>query len=87
MSLIVIVWWFGNFFAYLLICVPIQYNWDQTIRGAHCGNRQLLHVLTPIPWIITDLTILLLPIPMTWSLQMPLKQKVAVSGTFLLGGL
>ena len=32
-----------------------------------------------------DLTILVLPVRMVWSLQMSRKQKIAVSGIFLLG--
>lgn len=86
MSVIVGLWWFGNFFADALICIPVAYNWDQTIKGAHCGNHRLLYIVTPIPWIVTDLAILLLPLPMAWSLQMPRKQKIAISGVFLLGG-
>lgn len=87
MSAVVITWWFGNFFADLLICIPVQHNWNQNIRGAHCGNHRLLYIVTPIPWIVTDLAILILPIPMAWSLQMPRKQKIALTGVFLLGGL
>ncbi len=32
-----------------------------------------------------DLTILLLPVPMVWGLQMPRKRKIAVSGIFGMG--
>ena len=87
MGVVVILWWFGNFFADLLICIPVEYSWNQKIGGAHCGSHRLLYMITPIPWIVTDLTILILPIPMAWSLQMPRKQKIAITGVFLLGGL
>ncbi|KAL8840320.1 MAG: hypothetical protein Q9170_001404 [Blastenia crenularia] len=87
MAVVVVLWWFGNFFADMLICIPVNYNWDQTILHAHCGNHRLLYIVTPIPWIVTDLTVLVLPLPMAWGLQMPRKQKVALLGVFLLGGL
>lgn len=34
---------------------------------------------------VLDLTLLLLPVRMVWGLHMPRKQKIAVSGIFLLG--
>jgi hypothetical protein len=35
--------------------------------------------------IIQDVSIYLLPIPMLWSLQMPLRQKVALGALFSVG--
>ncbi|MCJ1426968.1 hypothetical protein MMC29_004871 [Sticta canariensis] len=34
---------------------------------------------------ITDISILTIPLPVIWKLQMPTQQKIAVSGIFLLG--
>lgn len=36
---------------------------------------------------LIDVFILCIPIPIIYKLQMPLSQKVAVAGIFLLGGL
>lgn len=42
---------------------------------------------TVITNMIMDIMILTIPWPMIWKLQMPLQQKVAVTGIFLLGSL
>ena len=86
MGIIVTLWWIGNFFADALICIPVQMNWDPTVKG-HCGNARLLGIVTPLPWIATDLAILILPLPMIWHLHLPTLQKFGLVGLFLLGGL
>ena len=35
--------------------------------------------------VFADVTILLLPIPMVWSVQMPRQKKIAVAGILMLG--
>jgi hypothetical protein len=79
-------WWIGTILADTLICIPIEHNWNPTIP-AHCGNKQLLAIIPPIPWIVTDLVILLMPLPMVWKLHLPRLQRVGLVGLFLLGGL
>ena len=83
---IVILWWIGAFFADALICIPVQHNWDPEVPG-HCGNKNLLAIITPIPWIVTDLVIVLMPLPMVWHLHLPRLQRVGLGILFLLGGL
>lgn len=78
--------WVGSILADTLNSIPIKYNWNPTIRG-HCGNKQLLAKVPPIPRIITDLAILLMPLPMVWTLQLPHLQRLRLAGLFLLGSL
>lgn len=40
-----------------------------------------------VPNIVTDLIMLLLPMPVIWRLKLPTKQKIALTGVFLLGSL
>ena len=83
---IMVLWWIGTILADNLICIPVQHNWYPTIQ-AHCGNKQLLAIIPPIPWIVTDLVILLMPLPMVWNLNLPRLQRVGLACLFLLGGL
>lgn len=83
---VMVFWWIGTILADDLICLPIQHNWDPSIP-AHCGSKQLLAIIPPIPWIVTDLVILLMPLPMVWNLHLPRLQRVGLAGLFLLGGL
>lgn len=86
MASIVFMWWIGSFLAQALLCIPVEKNWDPTIRG-HCGDPKLLEISTPVPWIVTDLAVLILPLPMIRRLHMPGNQKIGLSVLFLLGGL
>ncbi len=85
-GIIVVVWWVGTILADALMCIPIEHNWNPEIP-AHCGNKQLLAILPPIPWIVTDLAILIMPMPMVYKLQLPGLQRVGLAALFLLGGL
>lgn len=85
LGVVVLLWWIGTFFADVFICIPVERNWNPSIAG-HCGNKQLVGIITPIPWIVTDLIILLMPLPMVWRLHLPGVQRVGLGGLFLLGG-
>ena len=85
-AVIMVMWWMGTILADNLICLPIEHNWDPTVP-AQCGNKQLLAKIPPIPWIVTDFAILIMPLPMVWKLHMPALQRIGLGGLFLLGGL
>ncbi|KAL8749864.1 MAG: hypothetical protein Q9184_006635 [Pyrenodesmia sp. 2 TL-2023] len=72
---------FGSAFA----CTPVALIWDYTIEGGHCINLAILARFTCITGFVTDLLILMLPIPIVWSLQLDPSKKVGVCGVFLLG--
>lgn len=85
-AVMMVIWWIGTVLADSLICIPIKHNWIPSVP-AHCGNKKLLFIIPPIPWIITDAVILIMPLPMVWKLQLPTIQRVGIAGLFLLGGL
>ena len=67
-------------------CIPISYTWDKRTPG-RCLDLILLYYLGAANNIVTDLMILVLPMPVVWNLQMPRSKKYAVTGVFLMGGL
>lgn len=85
-GVIITFWWIGTILADILICIPVEHGWNPTIPG-HCVNKKLLFIIPPIPWIVTDLAVLFMPLPMVWKLQMPRLQRVGLAGLFILGGL
>ena len=85
-GVIMVLWWIGTILADTLICIPVEHNWNPKIP-AHCGNQQLAAIVPPILWIVTDLVILLMPLPMVWNLHLPRLQRVGLAGLFMLGGL
>ncbi|KAI4245700.1 MAG: hypothetical protein LQ352_006520 [Teloschistes flavicans] len=84
-GVIIALWWFGNFFADALICIPIRKNWIPDLPG-HCGNKHLLFILPPIAGIVTDVMLLVMPMTMLRTLHVPRMQKFGLAGLFCLGG-
>ncbi len=73
------------FFAIMLQCTPVAFNWDLTIRGGHCVDRRILYVSTSVFNILTDFIILGLPLWVFTSLKIPRRTKIALLVVFLLG--
>ncbi|KAJ4389297.1 hypothetical protein N0V93_006763 [Gnomoniopsis smithogilvyi] len=69
----------------LLICQPIQYNWDLTLPGGHCGSQKSLFGIYGVLNLFTDLMVLGLPIPSLVGLKLPTLRKVGLVATFAIG--
>lgn len=86
--------WFGiGFLAILLVstllatiftCVPIRGFWDTTVQ-ARCINAITFYWSYTIANVVTDFYLLLVPIPMLWSLKISPRQKIGVALLFMLG--
>ncbi|KAI1400530.1 hypothetical protein F4819DRAFT_497238 [Hypoxylon fuscum] len=86
---VISIWGVSFFFATLFECMPVHAVW-QTLFGTpehqvYCYDAVPMFIATAITNMIVDIAILALPIPFVWRLNMPVKQKVAVSSVFLLG--
>lgn len=68
-----------------LICQPLSYNWDHSIRGGYCGDQRSLDLFIGIFNLIMDVTVVLLPMPVLWGLQMAMGKKLVLSSMFGLG--
>lgn len=67
-----------------LICRPFAKNWDPTLPGT-CGSSTASFLADGIINIVMDLTMILLPMPMVWQLQMSQQRKIALTIVFALG--
>ena len=65
-----------------LLCRPFEYNWNKYIPGT-CGDTTQAYEAVGILNLMTDLTIVILPMPVLWKLQLPVAKKVAL--TFMFG--
>ncbi|KAH6644143.1 hypothetical protein C7974DRAFT_15389 [Boeremia exigua] len=80
-----------TFFFLAFVCVPPSLFWDlvgQAAAPEKCldqSTQQMFFNLNGICNIIQDISIYLLPIPMLWNLQMPLRQKLALGALFSVG--
>ncbi|KAI0380182.1 hypothetical protein F5Y04DRAFT_100416 [Hypomontagnella monticulosa] len=72
--------------AWLATCRPIRFNWELgTDVAQHCGNLSLKFLLSAIFNLVLDVCILILPMPMLWTLHMSARKKVAITLVFGLG--
>ena len=79
-------WGIAFFFANFFQCIPITGIWE-TSKPRHCVNSVHLDNAYQGLNIMTDITILIMPWPMIWGLQMQPGRKAQVGGVFLLGAL
>lgn len=62
-----------------LICSPITYSFDKSTPGGHCGDLARFELYTTILGLVFDFIIVILPMPMLWSLQMETRKKTGIS--------
>ena len=88
-ALYVVTLYITTILATLFQCTPFHYGWDRFYgkgRG-HCVNLKAQSISTAVLSTLSDVSLLILPIPILWGLQMPWKRKLGLSCIFLLGGL
>lgn len=72
-------------FALIFACSPIQRSWDSSITHGYCIDRNGLYIATAVTNIITDLALIVVPIPLVSNLQMPRMKKVGLLLMFTIG--
>lgn len=65
-------------------CVPVAKFWNHELAG-HCLKFEAVWFFNASMNIATDVTLLLLPMPLLIQLQLPRMQKVALMGVFAIG--
>jgi hypothetical protein len=69
-----------------VMCTPISYLWEpQKHPDGHCININLWWQWGNIPQTVTDLMILVLPLPALWNLKLNTRAKVGVMITMCTG--
>ena len=71
----------------LFQCTPLNYIWDPSIENGFCGTIPLIGTIMAVFNVLTDIIILVMPMPLLWKMQVETKMKLQVMGIFLLGGL
>lgn len=84
---IVILYFIANLLAAIFECKPVAAYWDHTIPGAKCVDTVAFYRWNGVANLLIDFMILTLTVPMIWRLSLKLKQKITLTGLFLLGSL
>ncbi|CAJ2503301.1 Uu.00g106950.m01.CDS01 [Anthostomella pinea] len=84
-SVFICLWALATILSCFFICQPLAYNWDSFIPGGHCGDSVTSWLITGILNIITDLIVLILPMPYLWALELEMFKKLILMATFGVG--
>ena len=82
---IVSMWSTSQVLGISLLCVPLQAVWDPRIKGKCFQHQIVMWYVNAIAHIVFDFAIIVMPLPIVWRLQLPLGQKLLLSGIFGLG--
>lgn len=76
---------FSSTIVTLAACKPFSANWDRTIEDARCINKKEFFIWSTFPNILTDVAMLVLPLPIIWQLHTNTRMKVGLTLTLLFG--
>ncbi|KAI9833366.1 MAG: hypothetical protein M1826_007464 [Phylliscum demangeonii] len=75
----------AGFFTTVFRCTPRAKAWDLRITTGACHNHDWLLIFFGVLNVITDFAVLILPLPIVWSLHLPRRQKLALMALFMTG--
>ena len=70
---------------HIVTCTPRERIWNPLITTGHCFNIDADYQASGVFNVISDLAILILPMPCVWRLRMPLKKKILMTTIFATG--
>ncbi|CEI39628.1 hypothetical protein FVEN_g1915 [Fusarium venenatum] len=66
-------------------CVPFEKSWDHMMLEGKCVNRPAVYICTAGLGILSDLILLIMPLPMVLRSQIPRRQKAGLVVLFAIG--
>lgn len=85
MTFVVFGWLVSICLAVTFMCDPIAASYDITITGAHCHSLKRIYLGGSLPNILSDVILILMPLPYVWRLQAPSSQRLLLGSLFMLG--
>lgn len=83
----VILNWLAALILSVTICRPFAFQWDRKIPGGHCGDIITAYQFIGVPNIVTDVMMMVLPMPAIYKLHVDLAAKLGLFATFLMGSM
>lgn len=80
-----IVFGFWSVLGNIFLCKPVAYWWDKSLDG-HCMDERAVWLSNSIVNMATDIIIVLIPLPVVFTLCISIKQKLILTLLFVLGG-
>lgn len=77
-------WWIAINFVATFNCIPVEKYWKPKLSGT-CISTYDGFLGASIPNLVTDVFLLLLPLPMLWTLQISWRSKIGLILVFICG--
>ncbi|KAL3484717.1 hypothetical protein BJX62DRAFT_248176 [Aspergillus germanicus] len=85
-SIFCVIIWLACVLTHVCLCTPVYRNWQiQPYPGDYCTLRQPLYVQIAVFNVLSDVCILVIPIPILAKLQVPIQRKVVLALMFSSG--
>ena len=72
------------FLEVFLICHPMAVDWNAFVDGT-CGDQIVSYLVLEVAGLVLDFTIIAVPIPVIWRLQLPMPKKIPILILFSVG--
>ncbi|KAI1456670.1 hypothetical protein F4805DRAFT_216056 [Annulohypoxylon moriforme] len=82
---LIILWALAAIFSAFLICEPFAFNWDRSIEGGTCGNAMVSWITTGVLNMVSDLILLVMPMPYLLGLELSWRKRLLLAATFSIG--
>ncbi|KAL1596982.1 hypothetical protein SLS60_008564 [Paraconiothyrium brasiliense] len=83
---VIIAWGITIALIVIFNCDPIAGSWDLTLATtAKCVDKKSFYVGGSVPNVITDLVLVIMPLPYVWKLHASIAQRIVLGGIFALG--
>ncbi|KGO70655.1 hypothetical protein PITC_055460 [Penicillium italicum] len=77
-------WLIASWLATTFQCTPVHASWE-AVPNSKCFTQWKFFTGTAAPSAVLDVVILLIPLPLLWTLQMTKAKKVMLTGLFICG--
>ncbi|KAI1642488.1 uncharacterized protein F4817DRAFT_320755 [Daldinia loculata] len=79
---LVLGWGLTAILTAFLLCRPFAYNWDKSIEGGVCGDPTVSWAITGVLNMISDLMILIMPMPYLLRLELAWEKRLRLAALF-----
>ena len=71
----------------VIVCLPISNYWNTGGQEGRCIDFNVFGTWISLPHIVSDIVILIIPLPVIWRTQMSVGRKIGLIITFLAGSM
>jgi hypothetical protein len=83
-ALVCIGWWVASSITTWMFCTPVKKMINPFVEG-HCATATSWYTSSAFINAFLDLVVLILPVPIIWSLQMTIYKRLTVTAMFFIG--